>query len=207
MAAFDIALGSLERKVAHEARFPRSELGSHPERVQKLCGAMRDNAVAQTLDLRDAGLTDDALQHVVAALAAGAMPALSRLDLRDNPGLTTVADTLMHGLRRLRPKVVVVLMGADGAESALATDTDAFACSRELIEGLTSWPTHELVEAQGTNNLRCPVCKSATLKQGRITSGGNQHRCESENGCGSYFLQSVGISDLTLIGNRRRPPS
>ncbi|KAG8467140.1 hypothetical protein KFE25_000456 [Diacronema lutheri] len=204
--AFEIALGSLERNVALEVKLAGCALCESAERMQKLCAAMRANDKAQALDLRDAGLSDGALQQLVAALATGAMPALSRLDTRGNPGLGAAAATLLHGLRRLRPKVGVVLAGADSEDGGLSADTDVFACSRELLEGLTAWPTFELVEKQGANDLRCPVCNSATLKPGKITSGGNQHRCESENGCGSYFLQTIGIGDLTLIGLRRRPP-
>lgn len=206
MSLFDLALGSLARNIALEVSFDKSELGGSAERVERLCGALRANDTAQRLDLRGAGLDDSALQRLAAALAAGATPALTSIDLRDNPGLSAAADTLMHGLRRLRPALAVLRAGAGADGGALSAETDAFACSRELIEGLTAWPTHELVEEPGKNDLRCPVCRAATLKQGRITSGGNQHRCEAEGGCGSYFLQSIGISDLTLIGNRRRPP-
>ena len=204
--AFDIALAALQRNIALEVKFGGSELRAKPERAQQLCTAMRTNDKTTTLDLADAGLEDAVLQQLVAALATGALPALKRLDLRQNPALTPVADTLLHGLRRLRPAIQVVLSGTDGGEAALSDATDAFACSRELIEGLSAWPLHELVIREGSNDLRCPICKVATLKAGRVTSGGNQHRCENDDGCGSYFLASIGIGDLTLIGNRRRPP-
>jgi hypothetical protein len=202
---FEIPLGSLQRNIALEVTFAGGELGASAERVQQLCDAMRANGKTQTLDLRAAGLGDGSLQQLVAVLATGAMPALTRLDLRDNAALGAVADTLMHGLRRLRPTIHIVTAGADGGEGELAAETDTFACGRELIEGLSAWPCFDLLEKPGSNDLRCPVCNSVTLKQGRVTSGGNQHRCENDNGCGSYFLASIGTGDLTLIGNRRRP--
>lgn len=204
--AFDIGLASLQRNIALEVKLGGSDFGAKPERVQQLCTAMRSNDKTTTLDLADAGLEDAQLQQIVAVLVTGGLPALVRLDLRRNPALTPVADTLLHGLRRLRPAVKVVLSGADGAEASLTDATDTFACSRKLIEGLTAWPLHELVIREGSNDLRCPICQVATLKAGRVTSGGNQHRCENDDGCGSYFLASIGIGDLTLIGNRRRPP-
>jgi hypothetical protein len=204
--SFEIGLASLQRNIALEVKLGGSEFGARPERTQHLCDVMRTNTKTTTLDLADSGLGDTPLQQMVAVLVTGGMPALVRLDLRRNPALSPVADTLLHGLRRLRPAIQVVLSGADGGEAALSEATDTFACSRELIEGLSAWPLHELVIREGSNDLRCPICKVATLKAGRVTSGGNQHRCENDDGCGSYFLASIGIGDLTLIGNRRRPP-
>jgi hypothetical protein len=204
---FDIPVASLQRNIALEVKFAGSELGAHPTRLEKLCAAMRANDKTTTLVLADTGLSDASLQQLVAVLVTGGMPALTRLVMRGNARMSPVAETLLHGLRRLRPQIQIVLGGADGDDGTLSDETDAFACSRELIEGLTAWPIGDLLERAGSNDLRCPVCNAATLKQGQITSGGNQHRCESDNGCGSYFLASIGIGDLTLIGNRRRPPA
>ncbi|KAJ1616888.1 hypothetical protein T492DRAFT_894674 [Pavlovales sp. CCMP2436] len=121
---FEIPLGALQRNIALEVKFVGGELGASAARVQHLCDAMRANGQTRTLDLRAAGLSDGALQQLVAVLATGAMPALTRLDLRENGALGVVADTLMHGLRRLRPTIHIVTAGADGGEGELAAETD-----------------------------------------------------------------------------------
>jgi len=185
-----------------------ADLETTPDGIKQLCEALATNTSVKSLSLARSGLTDTGLQQVVAKLVTGALPALERLDLSDNHRLGAAADAVLHGLRRLRPGVVIVRgKGEDGDDKLLSAETDSFAAQRELIEGLTAWPLEEVLVNPGTSNdMRCPVCTyQEPLKQGLITSGGNQHRCLE--GCGSYFLASIGTSQLTLIGNRRKPPS
>lgn len=170
--------------------------------ARQLCEVAAKNDKTQVLDLSSSGLSDSALQRLVAALATGALPALRTLDLRSNEALGAAADTVLHGLRRLRPELTI--LRAEGDNPGLAEASDTFACDRELIEGLTAWPMHEVLVREGSNDMRCPVCSEHELKPGLITSGGNQHRCL--DGCGSHFLQSIGTSSLSLIGLRRKPP-
>ena len=60
------------------------------------------------LDLSRSGVRDAEVQRLVAALAAGAAPALCELRLAGNDALTAVTDAMLKGLTMIRPDVKVV---------------------------------------------------------------------------------------------------
>jgi len=100
-------------------------VGSHPPAVISLAHVqLRENhflkdllpALAackstegpKTLDLSGCALTDTGVQQMVAALATGALPALTELRLKDNAQLTPVSDAMLKGLAMIRKTVTVV---------------------------------------------------------------------------------------------------
>ena len=62
----------------------------------------------RALDLSRVGARDAEAQRLVAALAAGAAPALRELRLAGNDALTAVTDAMLKGLAMMRPDVKVV---------------------------------------------------------------------------------------------------
>lgn len=167
---------------------------------------LQSNTAIEELDLAQSDLNADAVQHLIVCLATGALPNLRSLDLSENKSMGHAGETLAHGFKRLKPSVDVVTTST-GVKNSVSTgaEGDRFACERQLVEGLSAWRRSDLLVTAGGSDMRCPVCNDYSLKQGMITSGGNQYRCDA--GCGSYFLHSIGTNDLSLIGLRRRPES
>ena len=78
------------------------------EEVLPAVAACASKDAPKTLDLSRVGMRDAEAQRLVAALAAGAAPALRELRLAGNDALTAVTDAMLKGLAMMRPDVKVV---------------------------------------------------------------------------------------------------
>jgi hypothetical protein len=78
------------------------------EEVLPAVAACSSKDAPRALDLSRSGMRDAEAQRLVAALAAGAAPALRELRLAGNDALTAVTDAMLKGLAMMRPDVKVV---------------------------------------------------------------------------------------------------
>jgi hypothetical protein len=149
-----------------------------PEWIGQLGSALASNETCKTLELTECGLTDGALQQLAASLAVPSRcPKLQKLDLRGNPALTQVGETVAQGLRGLRPGLEVLL--GDGLDAT----REGFVHDKKLVPGLTSW-SFESLKVPGTqNDLYCPAEISGDgpkvqLKRGFQGANGTKYKCD-----------------------------
>lgn len=187
--AFQLAL----RRVAdnhfsfEELTFKGVELTRNPAWMKQLCETLAKNNTVKQLDLSGTGMTDTALQTLVAALACGATPQLSVLMMRDNQ-LSMAGETMVQGLRRMRPALTVDI----GEEAA-----EGFVHQKLLVEGMTAWPVDTLT-VDGSQELRCPAevlgsNEVVLLKKGFSGTNGTKYTCDD-----AEFLQTHGTANLVL---------
>ena len=168
--------------------FKGVELTRNPTWTKQLSDTLAKNNTVQQLDLSGTGITDTALQPLVAVLACGASPQLSVLLLRDNQ-LSMVGETMVQGLRRMRPALTVHV----GDETV-----EGFVHEKLLVEGLTAWPADTLT-VPGGSDLRCPaeVLGSGAvvlLSKGFSGTNGTKYTCED-----AEFLMTHGTTNLVLV--------
>jgi len=145
---FELALKRVQGDHVHftDLSFKGCELTRKPEWMKMLCEALAANTTLVNLELSDCTLTDAAVQQLVITLcAASKCPKLKKLDLRGNPGVTVAGETMVQGLCKLR-KEFEVQLGPDFDQNA-----DTFACHKQLIENLSSWPAEVLKVPDGGN--------------------------------------------------------
>lgn len=156
------------------------QLTLKPEWVGQLGEALKANDTCATLCLAECGLTDGALQLLAATLfVPSRCPKLRVLDLRDNPALTKVGETVAQGLARMRPGLDVRL--GEGLDIA----AEGFVHDKQLVEKLTAWPFHTLaVPGGGMQDAYCPEEISGKgkprieLKRGFQGPNGTKYRCD-----------------------------
>ena len=187
---FEIALKRVagNHRSFEELTFKGVELCRKPEWMKLLCDTLAANDTVKQLDLSGTGITDTGLQPLVAALACGACPQLSVLLLRNNP-LSMAGETMVQGLRRMRPALTVHI----GDETV-----EGFVHEKLLVEGLTAWPVESL-SVEGSSDLRCPaeiVGSDAVvlLSKGFSGTNGIKYTCED-----AEFLQTLGTPNLVLV--------
>ena len=119
---FEIALKRVagNHRSFEELTFKGVELCRKPEWMKLLSDTLATNDTIKQLDLSGTGITDTGLQPLVAALACGACPQLSVLLLRNNP-LSMVGETMVQGLRRMRPALSVWLASARNDVSCIGS--------------------------------------------------------------------------------------
>ena len=140
---FEIALKRVagNHRSFEELTFKGVELSRKPTWMKLLSDTLATNDTIKQLDLSGTGITDASLQPLVAALACGACPQLSVLLLRDNQ-LSMVGETMVQGLRRMRPALTVHV----GDETI-----EGFVHEKLLVEGLTAWPADTLSVPESTD--------------------------------------------------------
>jgi len=168
--------------------FKGVELTRNPTWTKQLSDTLAKNNTVQQLDLSGTGITDTALQPLVAVLACGASPQLSVLLLRDNQ-LSMVGETMVQGLRRMRPALTVHV----GDETV-----EGFVHEKLLVEGLTAWPADTLT-VPGGSDLRCPAEVLGSdavvlLAKGFSGTNGTKYTCED-----AEFLMTHGTTNLVLV--------
>ena len=187
---FEIALKRVagNHRSFEELTFKGVELSRKPTWMKLLSDTLATNDTIKQLDLSGTGITDAALQPLVAALACGACPQLSVLLLRDNQ-LSMVGETMVQGLRRMRPALMVHV----GDETI-----EGFVHEKLLVEGLTAWPADTLSVPDSTD-LRCPAEVLGTdavvlLSKGFSGTNGTKYTCED-----AEFLMTLGTPNLVLV--------
>ena len=187
---FEIALKRVagNHRSFEELTFKGVELSRKPTWMKLLSDTLATNDTIKQLDLSGTGITDAALQPLVAALACGACPQLSVLLLRDNQ-LSMVGETMVQGLRRMRPALTVHV----GDETI-----EGFVHEKLLVEGLTAWPADTL-SVPGSSDLRCPAEVLGTdavvlLSKGFSGTNGTKYTCED-----AEFLMTLGTPNLVLV--------
>lgn len=177
---FEMVLRNLQGNHAHfdALSFKGVQLTRKPEWIQQLGEALSTNTTLTSLDLSESGLTDTSIQQLSAVLAVPTRcPKLRRLDLRGNPGITAVGETISGGLSRLRKGLEVAL--GEGMDASTAS----FVHTKELIEGLTAWNPEDLKVPDTHNELYCPKEIAGDDVQLMLTKGyqgtnGTKYRCE-----------------------------
>ena len=187
---FEIALKRLaeNHRSFEELTFKGVELTRNPTWTKQLSDTLANNNTVKQLDLSGTGITDAALQPLVAVLACGASPQLNVLLLRDNQ-LSMAGETMVQGLRRIRPALTVHA----GDETI-----EGFVHEKLLVEGLTAWPADTL-SVPGSSDMRCPaeVLGSdavVVLTKGFSGTNGTKYMCED-----AEFLMTHGTTNLVLV--------
>lgn len=158
--------------------FKGVELTRKPEWMKQLGEAISANTTCTALDLSESALSDTALQQLAMVLALPSRCAkLRKLDLRGNPALTVMGETVARGLCKLRPGLELLL----GDE--LDATAEGFGCDRQLVEGLTAWPTGDLAVPGKQNAYYCPKEIAGEgvlieLKQGFQGPNGVKFKCD-----------------------------
>lgn len=156
--------------------FSKVALGANPEWLEQLTAALVSNTTCTELDLSSTDIGDAALQRLVVALCrSDVAPQLRVLDLRQNP-FSLAGETMLSGLRRLRPALECRLCDEPGER------TDGFVHDKMLVEGLSAWPAESL-SIPGSQDLRCPkeIVGSeelVVLKKGFQGSNGTKYTCD-----------------------------
>lgn len=178
--SFEIVLRQLKGNHTSfaEIKFSGVPLGTRLAWVAEVCDALSANTTILSLNLADTQLGDSPLQKIVVALASGACaPQLKTLDLRSNP-FSLAGETMAQGLRKLRPKLTVLLSDL-GCEAG--AEIDGFVHDKMLVEGLSAWGAETLRLDDG--GMRCPAEISgpgAVVKMDKGFSGANgtKYTCE-----------------------------
>ncbi len=178
---FDLALKRVRSNhfSFDECSFKGVNLLQQPEWVGQVAEALVENTTCKTLVLSECGLTDGALQQLAATLAVPTRcPNLRRLDLRGNPALTPVGETVAQGLARLRTGLEVAM--GDGLDAK----REGFAHDKQVIVGLTAWTFDELKVPGSQNDLYCPIEISGEgkerieMKRGFQGPNGTKYKCD-----------------------------
>ena len=151
---------------------------TQPGRIQQLGEALGGNTTCEVLELCETGLTDGALQQLAAVLAVPSRcPKLRALDLRGNPGIGQVGETVAQGLSRLRAGLEV-RMG-----EGLDATRQGFVHDKQVVIGLTSWSMEELRVPDTRDDVYCPKEVSGEGERVVLTRGfqgpnGTKYKCE-----------------------------
>jgi len=156
--------------------FAGVELSRQPEWVGQVGATLAENTTCKELDLSSTGITDAGVQQLAIALCNTAKcPQLKLLNLCDNP-LSPMAETVLSGLRRLRPNLNVSL-----GEAPLF---DGFVHQKKILEGLSAWAADDL-QVPGTQgqSLYCPeeiagAGVKLELKRGFQGANGTKFKCD-----------------------------
>jgi len=191
--SFDLALKNLAGNYSSftTISFKGNALGRHKDWIGELCSTLAQNTTCEELDLSETELTDEALQRLIVAFCSASCAAQLRvLNVRGNP-FSLAGETMVQGLRRLRPALDVRLDGADGPA------VDGFVHSKTLVEGLSAWPADALSIAGGSD-LRCPqqivgTDEVVVLTKGFQGSNGTKYTCEH-----AVFELAHGTGNLVL---------
>jgi len=176
---FDLVFKHLEGNHAamDKLSFKGVQLMRKPEWMVKLCEALGKSTTCKTLDLSNTRLTDGAVQQLAIMLAVTSRcPQLSAIDLRGNPGITAMGETVAQGLCRLRSGLEVSL-----GEGFDPTST-AFVHDKQLLPGLTAWNAAELLQPGCQQAYHCPAEiageAKVELKRGYQGSNGTKYTCD-----------------------------
>lgn len=162
-----------------ELSFQGVQLTRKAEWMPQVCEALVANDTCTLLNLSNTGLDDKALQQLAVVLAVPSRcPKLRTIDLRGNPGLTAVGETVAQGLCRLRPTLEDVLLGKEFDKMSTS-----FVHDKKLVPGLTAWNPDEL-RVEGTQqDYYCPREISGdgeriVLTRGFQGTNGTKYRCD-----------------------------
>lgn len=177
--SFDIVLRQVKGNHTSfsDITFAGVPFGTRTAWTAELCEALAANTTVLRLNLTNTHLGDATLQKLVVTLASGACaPQLKALDLRSNP-FSLAGETMAQGLRKLRPKVEVLLGEVGGAPAA---EIDGFVHDKMLVEGLTAWGAEMLKTPEGGFNCPPEVAgeKPAHLDKGFSGANGTKYTCE-----------------------------
>jgi len=148
------------------------------EWVGELCEALAANTTVLKLDLSNTQLSDPALQKLVVTMASSSCtPQLECLDLRSNP-FSLAGETMAQGLRKLRPKLSILL---GDASAAGLSEVDGFVHDKAIVEGLSAWGAETLKMEDG--GMRCPAEVSGPgpavkMEKGFSGANGTKYTCE-----------------------------
>merc|ERR1719230_259077 len=110
-----------------------------PEWLPAVAAALASNTTCTELDLSQSGLTDAGVQQLAATLAVPSRCAkLRKLQLSGNPAVSTMGETVLRGLCKLRTGLELVL------DDGLDATAEGFVHDRKLVPKLTAWTTEEL---------------------------------------------------------------
>ena len=182
---FDLALKRAQGNHSSfaELSFQGVQLTRKVEWMPQLCEALVPNDTCTLLNLSNTGLDDKALQQLAVVLAVPTRcPKLRTIDLRGNPGLTAVGETVAQGLCRLRPMLEDVLLGKEFDKMSTT-----FVHDKKLVPGLTAWNPDNL-RVEGTQqDYYCPTeiqgdlsggAERIVLTKGFQGTNGTKYRCE-----------------------------
>jgi len=177
---FDLAFQRLQGNHVHfdKLDFKGVSLMHKPEWMTRLCETLGANTTCKALDLSATGITDAAVQQLAITLAVKSRcPQLRELDLRGNPGITAMGETVAQGLCRLRDGLQVLL--GEGFDPMATT----FVHDKQLVPGLTAWNPADLAIPDRQQAYYCPKEISGEGEQIELNKGyqgvnGTKYRCE-----------------------------
>ena len=162
---FEIELKKLQGNHSSfsQVSFVGVELCRRPEWVGMLIEALCGNTTCKELDLTGTGLDDGAVQRIAVALFdKSKCPQLVKLHLGGN-GLTPVGETILQGLRKLRPS-----LDASVGDAPLA---DGFVHEKQLVVGKTAWRAESLKVDGAQNEFWCPEEVTKGGERVKLTRG------------------------------------